>query len=245
MNKIRLLLLIFLIISIGGCTPKGCSFLPKTSLTIIQYHLEKSVDGEGELTAQIEGVARNDSSAKLEYAEVIGKFYSQDGTLLATGVAKTTSEELPEDEEEKYFTLDPGQIWEFTISYPTEREAHPSLNILSSNLNIDSSGAWVSGEAENNGDVILSFAEITAHFFDAAGTELNSDQPPTATTTGLGVGEIWEYTIYYAPRDPEDVSYVDYAKVEVTDTYYELVSAQEVDHATVKVGALKGSTVMP
>jgi len=105
MNKIRLLLLIFLIISLSGCTPKGCSFLPKVSLTIIQYHFEKSVDEEGELTAQIEGVARNDGSAKLEYAEVIGKFYSQDGTLLYSGVTSISN-------------LDPGQIWEFTISYP-------------------------------------------------------------------------------------------------------------------------------
>jgi len=162
MNKIRFLLLIFLIISIGGCTPKGCSFLPKTSLTIVQYHLEKSVE-EGE--AQIEGVARNDGSAKLEYAEVIGKFYNQDGTLLATGVAKTTSEE-PEDEEEKYFTLDPGQIWEFTISYSSAaREAHPSLTILSYHLEKDSSEAKIVGQAQNDGDVTLSFAQITGNFY--------------------------------------------------------------------------------
>jgi len=165
-NKIRLLLLIFLIISIGGCTPKGCSFLPKTSLTIIQYHLEKSVDEEeGVLTAQIEGVARNDGSAKLEYAEVIGKFYNQDGTLLATGVAKTTSEE-PEGEEEKYFTLDPGQIWEFTISYSSAaREAHPSLKIFSYHLEKDSSKAKIVGQAQNDGDVMLSFAQITGNFY--------------------------------------------------------------------------------
>jgi len=240
MNKIRLSLLIFLIISIGGCTPKGCSFLPKVSLAIVQYNLEKNVDEEGELSAQIVGVARNDGSAQLQYAEVIGKFYSQDGTLLATGVAK------PIDEEGKLCPLDPGQIWEFTVPYSSApRDAHPSLNILSSNLNIDSSGAWVSGEAENNGDVILSFAEITAHFFKADNTELNPDQPPTATTAGLGVGEIWEYTIYYAPRDPEDVGYVNYAQVEVTDTDYEPVPTQEVDHATAQVGTLRGSTVMP
>jgi len=233
MNKIRLLLLVFLIISIAGCTPKGCSFLPKASLTIIQEHFEKSVDEEGELSAQIVGVARNNSSTKLEYAEVIGKFYSQDGTLLYSGVTSTTN-------------LDPGQIWEFTISYSSApREAHPSLNILSWELEIDSSGARIIGEAENNGDVMLSFAEITAHFFKVDNTELNPDQPPTATTTGLGVGEIWEYTIYYAPRDPVDVSYVCYAQVEVTDTDYEPVPTQDVDHATVQVGALRGSTVMP
>jgi len=157
MNKIRFLLLIFLIISIGGCTPKGCSFLPKTSLTIVQYHLEKSVE-EGE--AQIEGVARNDGSAKLEYAEVIGKFYNQDGTLLATGVAK------PIDEEGKLCPLDPGQIWEFTISYSSAaREAHPSLKILSYHLEKDSSQAKIVGQAQNDGDVMLSFAQITGNFY--------------------------------------------------------------------------------
>ncbi len=243
MNKIRLLLLIFLIASLSGCTPKGCSFLPRGSLLILSHHLEKSVDDEGELTAQITGVARNTSAAELQYAEVIGKFYSQDGTVLATGVAKTTDEEV-EDEEEKYFTLDPGEIWEFTISYPTEREAHSSLNILSWNLHIDSSGAWVNGEAENNGDVILSFAKVTATFYDVGGTGLGSG---TATTTGLGVGEIWKYTIYYPARDPEDVGYVDYAKVETdeTETDYELVSTKEVVSANVEVGALRGRSVMP
>jgi len=160
MNKIRLLLLIFLIISISGCTPKGCSFLPKTSLTIVQYHLGKSVDEEGMLTAQIEGVARNDGSTKLEYAEVIGKFYNQDGTLLATGVAK------PIDEEGKLCSLDPGQIWEFTISYSSaSREAHPSLTILSYYLEKDSSEAKIVGQAQNDGDVMLSFAQITGEFF--------------------------------------------------------------------------------
>jgi len=153
MNKFRFLLLIFLIMSLSGCTLKGCSLLPKTSLTIIQYHLEKSVDEEGELTAQIEGVARNDGSAKLEYAEVIGKFYSQDGTLLYSGVTKTTN-------------LDPGQIWEFTISYSSAaREAHPSLTILSYHLEKDSSEAKIVGQAQNDGDVMLSFAQITGEFF--------------------------------------------------------------------------------
>jgi hypothetical protein len=345
MNKIRLLLLIFLIISIGGCTPKGCSFLPKTSLTIIQYHLEKSVDvEEGVLTAQIEGVARNDGSAKLEYAEVIGKFYNQDGTLLATGVAKTTSEE-PE-EEEKYFTLGPGEIWEFTISYSSAaREAHPSLTILSYHLEKGSSEAKIVGQAQNDGDVILSFAQITgeflyggeAHpslailscrlekewkedrwevraigevqndgdvmlssaqievtFYDAAGsalatgtasiqdidigetedyeifypgsntedvsrviaevtsTEYDEEETllasSTASTTDLEVGETWDFSILYPKEDYEKVEYV---TAEVDDdsldyeaeTYYE--SAEQVDHVTVKVGTLKGSTVMP
>ena len=160
MNKIRLLLLIFVIMSLSGCTPRGCSFLPKTSLTIIQYHLEKGIGEEGELTAQIEGVARNDGSAKLEYAEVIGKFYSQDGTLLATGVARTVSEEG------QSFPLDPGQIWEFTISYSSAaRKAHPSLKILSYCLEKDSSEAKIVGQAQNDGDVILSFAQITGNFY--------------------------------------------------------------------------------
>jgi len=227
MNKIRLLLLVFLIISIAGCTPKGCSFLPKASLTIIQYHFEKSVDEEGELSAQIVGVARNDSSAKLEYAEVIGKFYSQDDTLLYSGVTSTTN-------------LDPGQIWEFTISYSSApREAHPSLNILSWELEIDSSGARIIGEAENNGDVMLSFAEITGTFYNRNGVELTS---ATATTTSLRVGEIWEYTIVCPYPHFQDVVHT---IAEVTDTDYEPVPTQDVDHATVKVGALRGSTVMP
>jgi predicted small lipoprotein YifL len=340
-NKIRLLLLIFLIISIGGCTPKGCSFLPKASLTILQYHLEKSVDEEGGvLTAQIEGVARNDGSAKLEYAEVIGKFYNQDGTLLATGVAKTTSEE-PEDEEEKYFSLDPGQIWEFTISYSSAaRDAHASLAILSYHLEKNSSGAKIVGQAQNDGDVMLSFAQITGNFYqgeahpslkilschlevdssstkavgevqndgdvtlsyaqievtfsDVAGTTLATGTTSlldievgeireytvfypgsydeeeveyvmakvtdteydeeetelassTASTTDLEVGEIWDFSILYPKEDYEKVEYVtaevDDESLGYAETYYE--SAEQVDHVTVKVGTLKGSTVMP
>ena len=246
MNKIRLLLLIFLIISIGGCTPKGCSFLPKTSLTIIQSHLEKSVDEEGELTAQIEGVARNDGSAKLEYAEVIGKFYSQDGTLLATGVAKTTSEKLPEDEEEKYFTLDPGQIWEFTIPYPESppEPAYPSLRILGcvfvKNVPIE---AKLEGSAQNDGNVTLTFVKLTGHFLGYTDDELTPTG--TATTTDLQVGETWNFTIYF-PRHNVDLPYDGYVKIEDPDEDLQTAeAAEEVDHATVKVGTLRGSTVMP
>lgn len=341
MNKIRFLLLIFLIMSIGGCTPKGCSFLPKTSLTIIQYHLEKSVDEEeGVLTAQIEGVARNDGSAKLEYAEVVGKFYNQDGTLLATGVAKTTSEE-PE-EEEKYFTLDPGEIWEFTISYSSAaREAHPSLTILSYHLEKGSSEAKIVGQAQNDGDVMLSFAQVTGNFYqgethpslkilscnletdssstkavgqvqndgdvalsyaqievtfyDAADSELatgtanlldievgeireytvfypesyyeeeveyakvtdteyDEDEEETllasstASTTDLEVGETWDFSILYPKEDYQRVEYVT-AEVDDDSLDYEVETcyepAEQVDHVTVKVGTLKGSTVMP
>lgn len=341
-NKIRLLLLIFLIISVGGCTPKGCSFLPKTSLTIIQYHLEKSVDEEeGVLTAQIEGVARNDGSAKLEYAEVVGKFYNQDGTLLATGVAKTTSEE-PE-EEEKYFTLDPGEIWEFTISYSSAAiEAHPSLTILTYHLEKGSSEAKIVGQAQNDGDVMLSFAQITGEFFyggeahpslkvlscnletdssstkavgevqndgdvllssaqievtfsDAAGSELATGTASlldidvgeireytvfypgsyyeeeveyvmaevtsteydeeetllassTASITDLEVGETWDFSILYPKENHEKVEYVT-AEVDDESLDYEAETcyepAEQVDHVTVKVGTLKGSTVMP
>lgn len=225
MNKICLLLLVFLVILLGFILT-GCSLLPNTSLEILQYSLEKRVV-EGELTAQIVGVARNDGSARLEYAEIKGNFYHKDETLLYSGVASTTN-------------LDPGQIWEFTISYSSAaRDVHPCLNILSWDLEIDDLGARIIGETENNGDVILSFAEITGTFYDAAGEELASG---TATTTGLGVGEIWEYTIFYPAPNFEDI---DYVKVEVTNTDYEPEPIQNVDHATVEVGALRGSTVMP
>lgn len=229
MNKARFVLLVFLVVLISFVA-KGCSFLPKTSLTILEYYLEKTVDEEGNLTAEILGVAVNDGGARLEYAEIRGNFYSQDNALLATGFATTTS-------------LDPHEIWDFTISYSSDaRDAHPSVNILSWYLRKDSSGAWIEGEAENNGDIMLSFAEITGSFYDAADTELGSGR---ATTTHLGTGEIWEYTIFYPARDPEDVSYVAYAKAEVTDTDYEPQPAQEVDHATAEVGTLRGSTLMP
>jgi len=236
MNKTRLLLLIFLIMSVSFIA-KGCSFLPRTSLIILQYHLEKSVSEEGDLTAEILGVALNDGSARLEYAEIEGSFYGYDGTLLARGFAKSISEE------EGFFTLDPGEIWDFSISYSSDvRDAHPSVNILSWYLKKDSSGARIDGEAENNGDVMLSFAEITGTFYDSAATKLGSG---TATITSLAVGEIWEYTIWYPARDPEDVDYVAYAKAEVTETDYASEPAQDVDHATVEVGRLRGSTLMP
>ena len=216
MNKIRLLLLIFVIMSLS-CTPRGCSFLPRGSLLILSHHLEKSADGDA---VQITGVARNNSAAELQYAEVIGKFYDKDGTLLHSGVDNVTD-------------LGPGQIWEFTISMGI----HPALNILSSHLKKDSSGARIIGEAENNGDVMLSFAEITGYFYSAGGTELGSG---TATTTRLGVGETWEYTIWYPRLNYGSVSTI---KAEVTDIDYEPVG--EVDHTTVEVGALRGRSVMP
>ena len=188
MNKIAVLFLVSLVI-LPGFIVTGCSLLPNTSLEILQYSLEKTVV-EGELTAQITGVARNDGSARLEYAEIKGNFYSQDDTLLATGFARTISEQG------ESFTLAPGEIWEFTISYSSlARDVHPSLNILSWDLEIDSLGARIVGEAENNGDVLLSFAEITGTFYDAEEKELASG---TVTTTRLDIGEIWEYSISYS-----------------------------------------------
>jgi len=232
MNKIAVLFLVSLVI-LPGFIVTGCSLLPNTSLEIFQYSLEKTVV-EGELAAQITGVARNSGSARLEYAEIKGDFYSQDDTLLATGFARTISEQG------ESFTLDPGEIWNFTISYSSlARDVHPSLNILSWDLEIDILGARIVGEAENNGDVVLSFAEITGTFYDVAENELASG---TVTTTRLGVGEIWEYTISYSAANFEDV---DQVKVEVTNTDYEPEPTQNVDHATVEVGTLRGSTIMP
>jgi len=231
MNKIAVLFLVSLVI-LPGFIVTGCSLLPNTSLEILQYSLEKTVV-EGELTAQITGVAHNSGSARLEYAEIKGNFYSQDDTLLATGFARTISEG-------ESFTLDPGEIWEFTISYSSlARDVHPSLNILSWDLEIDSLGARIVGEAENNGDVLLSFAEITGTFYDAEEKELASG---TVTTTRLGVGEIWEYSISYPAANFADV---DHIKVEVTNTDYEPEPTQNVDYITVEVGALRGSTIMP
>jgi len=230
MDKTRLLLLIFLIMSVSFIA-KGCSLLPTTSLTILGYHLEKTVDEEGSLTAGIVGSAVNDGSARLEYAEIEGSFYSQDGTLLATGFATTISEE------DQPFTLDPHEIWVFTISY--SRDAHPSLNILSWNLKKDSSGTRIEGQAQNNGDVILSFAEITGTFYSPSQTKLASG---TATTTMLGVGEVWQFVIPYAGPYAEKIGWV---TVEVTETDYEPQPAQDVDHVTAEVGSLRGSTLMP
>ena len=225
MNKVRLALLVFLIVLISFVA-KGCSFLPTTSLTILQYYLEKNVGEEGNLTAEIVGGAVNDGGARLEYAEIKGNFYSQDGTLLATGLATTTS-------------LDPGEIWDFTI-ISDPREAHASLNIRSWNLKKDSSGARIIGEAENNGGIMLSFAKITGTFYSSpSGTELASG---TATTTMLGVGEIWQFVIPCAGPYAEKIGRV---TIEVTEIDYWSEQAQDVHHVTAEVGVLRGSTVMP
>ncbi len=236
MNKVRLLLLVLVMMSLSF-TVIGCSLLSNASLEILQYSLEKIIVG-GELTAQITGVANNDGSARLEYAEIIGGFYSQDDTLLATTFATTIYQEG--EQKGQSFTLEPGEIWEFTISYSSSaRDVHPSLNILNWDLEADSLGARIVGKAENNGDVLLSFAEITGTFYDAAEEELASG---TVTTTRLGVGEIWQYTIFYPAANFADV---DRVKVEVTNTDYEPEPTQNVDHVTVEVGTLRGSTIMP
>lgn len=320
MNKIWFLPLIF-VIMLAGCTLRHFSLLPKTSLEILQYNLEKTSGW----TAQIVGVARNNGDAKLDYAEVKGKFYDKNATLLGSAFDSTTD-------------LSPRGIWEFTISYPTEREAHPSLTILSYHLEKDSSEAKIVVQAQNDGDVILSFAQVTGNFYqgeahpslnilscnvekdsssakavgevqndgnvrlsyaeitatftkyavstlttgtaslvdievgetreyeifypgsdyeevDQATAEVTSIEydeeetllaSSTASTTDLEVGETWDFSILYPKEDYEKV---DRVTVEVTttdypgETYYE--PAEEVDHATVEVGALRGRTVMP
>lgn len=233
MNKIRLLLLVFFIISLSGCTPKGCSFLPRASLLILSHHLEKSVDAEGELSAQIVGVARNDGATELQYAEVIGKFYDKNGTLLATGVAK------PVDDKGNLCPLDPGEIWDFTIAYSAETEAHPSLKILSCRLEKDGSVAKAVGEVQNDGDVMLSYAQITATFYDSTGNELTG----TTGIVDLGVGETRKYTIFYPGSNYKEVDYVTAVVGKLTTTNY--AEPEEIDHTTVQVGALRGRTVMP
>jgi len=236
MKRTYFLFLVFLVVSISVVVA-GCSLLPNTSLEILQHSLEKTVVG-GELTAQIVGAARNDGSSRIDYAEVKGSFYDENETLLATGFAKTII--YQEGEKGKSFTLAPGQIWEFTISYSSlARDVHPCLNILSWDLEIDSLGARIIGEAENNGDVMLSFAEITGTFYDAAEKELDSG---TVTATRLGIGEIWEYTIFYPAPNFADV---DHVKVEVTNTDYEPEATQNVDYVTAEVGAVRGTSIMP
>ena len=80
---------------------------------------------------------------------------------------------------------------------------------------------------------------ITGTFYDAAEKELASG---TVTTTRLGIGEIWKYTISYPAANFADINQV---KVEVTNTDYEPEPTQNVDYITVEVGALRGSTIMP
>jgi hypothetical protein len=242
MKKIRLLPLIFLIMSLS-CTPRRFSLLPKTSLEILQYNLEKTSG-----TTQIVGVARNNGDAKLDYAEVKGKFYDKNGTLLGSAFDSSTD-------------LSPRGIWEFTISYPTEREAHPSLKILSYRLEKGSSEAKIIGQAQNDGDVILSFVQITgnfyrreahpslkilscklekddstakavgevqndgdvrlsytqieATFYDAAGSTLATG---TTSIVDLEVGGSREYTIFYPGSDYEKV---DQVSAKVTSTEYD------------------------
>lgn len=239
MNKARLVMVV-LIMSVSFIVT-GCLFRSTTSLSILQYYLEKTVEEEDDeevVTARIVGAAVNDGSTRIEYAEIEGYFYSQEGTLLATGFARTISE-AEEDVPFPQAGLDPGEVWDFIISY--SRDAHPSLTILSWNLKKDSSGARIEGQAENTGDVMLSFAEITATCYSSPSeTELASG---TATTTMLGVGEIWQFVIPCAGPYAESIGRV---TVEVTETDCEPQHAQDVDHVTAEVGVLRGgSTVMP
>jgi len=178
MKKIHLLLLIFLIISLSWIIT-GCSLLPETSLEILQYSLEKSSE-----MAKIVGVARNSGGAKLDYAEVKGSFYDKEGTLL-----DSTFDSIPSD---LISDLRPGEIWEFTISYQAEREAHPSLTILSYRLERGSSEAKIVGQAQNDGDVMLSFAQITGEFYKQAHPSLRilSCTVETYSSGAKAVGEV-------------------------------------------------------
>jgi len=112
MNKARLVMVV-LIMSVSFIVT-GCSFLSTTSLSILQYYLEKTVDEEV-VTARIVGAAVNDGSTRLEYAEIEGYFYNQEDTLLATGFARTISEAEEEGVPFPQAGLDPGEVWDFTI----------------------------------------------------------------------------------------------------------------------------------
>lgn len=219
----------------------GCSLLPNTSLEILQYSLEKGIV-DGELTAQIEGVAHNDGGAKLEYAEIEGNFYDKQGTLLATGYAKTMS---PGGES---FTLDPGQIWEFTILSPVSlsEPAYPSLKVLQCSLEKNSTEAKLVGRAQNDGNVTLAFVKLTGHFYDRNGNPIIPTG--TSSTMDLQVGVIWEFIIYFPSADV-DKPEGGYAQIENPDTDLQAAEtpsmAEQVDYVDARVGALRGSTIMP
>jgi len=242
MNKARLVMVV--LIMLVSFIVTGCSFRSTTSLSILQYYLEKTVEEEV-VTARILGVAVNDGDTKLEYAEVEGDFYSQDGTLLATGFARTISEDG------EPFTLDRGEVWDFTISCPESpsEPPYPSLKILSCTFVKTYPGppaeAKLVGRAENDGIVTLAFAQLTGHFYNSQGVD--TTPVGTASTTDLKVGEIWDYTIYW-PHDQVDYVVGGYVKIENPDDLKaaEVPSApEEVDYVTAEVGVVRGSTVMP
>jgi len=245
MNKTRLVMVVLLIMSVGFIVT-GCFFRSTTSLSILQYYLEKTVEEEV-VTARILGVAVNDGDTKLEYAEVEGYFYSQDGTLLATGFARTISEDG------EPFTLDPGEVWDFTISCPESPSElpYPSLKILSCTFVKTYPGppaeAKLVGSAENDGNVTLAFAELTGHFYDWVGNKI-TDVTGTDSTTNLKVGEVWNYTIYF-PHDMVDIAEGGFVKIEDPDEDLKAAEVpsvpEDVDYVTAEVGAVRGSTVMP
>lgn len=236
MKRTHFVFLVFLGVFIG-LVATGCSLIPRTYLEILQYSLEKETGDDG-LTFEIVGSARNSGTTRIDYAEVKGSFYDETDTLLATACAETISPEGP-------FSLDPGEIWNFTIPYPPtpDEPAYPSLTILECALEKDSSGAALVGSAENDGNVTLAFAKLTGHFLDADGNELTP--VGTATVTNLEVGEVWDFTIYFARYDAEAVE-DGYVKVEDPDNDLQPVEkANEVDHVSVEVGTVRGSSVMP
>ena len=92
----------------------------------------------------------------------------------------------------------------------------------------------------------LTFAKLTGYFLDADDNEL--EPTSTATITDLGVGEIWEFVIFF-PRSDIELPQDGYVQVENPDTDLQAAEtpsmAEQVDDVDVRVGALRGSTVMP
>ena len=237
MKRTYFLFLVFLVVSISVVVA-GCSLVPNTSLEILQYSLEKEIGDDG-LTFQIGGSARNSGATRIDYAEIKGSFYDENDTLLATASAETIS---PEGDP---FTLAPGQIWDFTILYlaPESEPSYPSLGVLECALEKDSSQAALVGTAQNDGNVTLAFAKLTGHFLDANGGDLTP--VGTTTITDLEVGEIWDFTIYF-PRYDVDLVEDGYAKIEDPDKDLQAVEQiDEVDHVSVAVGVVRGTSIMP
>jgi len=236
MKRTYFVFLVFSVVLIS-LVVAGCSLVPNTSLEILQYSLEKEIGDDG-LTFQIGGSARNSGATRIDYAEIKGSFYDENDTLLATASAETISGEGP-------FSLDLGEIWNFTIPYPPTQDepAYPSLTILECVLEKDSSQAALVGTAQNDGNVTLAFAKLTGHFFDADGNELTP--VGTATVTNLEVGEVWDFTIYF-PRYDVDLVEDGYAKIEDPDQDLQAVEQiDEVDHVSVGVGVVRGTSIMP
>jgi len=244
MKRTYFLFLVFSVVSISVVVA-GCSLVPQASLGILYCSLEKETVEE-KLTSRIVGAARNDGVSRIDYAEIKGSFYDENETLLATGFAKTIYQEGEQKGES--FTLDPGQIWEFTIFCPESTlDPYPSLGILECKFVSDySTEAKLVGRAQNDGNVTLAFAKLTGHFYDRLGTDIDTGTG-TSSTTDLPVGEIWEFTIYFSSSDvgkPEG----GYVRVEAPADLQaaEVPSvAEQADYVSVQVGTLRGSTIMP